>query len=137
MNILKWNEEKMGLGIEIIDEQHKKLLNIINKLMFSILNNNQKKDICSIVDELANYIGYHFKTEEALFQDINHEDIINHKKEHDNFRDKIFKINENLKNDKKEIYKDSIETLSDLFKYMATWFANHVIHSDRLLLTHI
>lgn len=137
MNLLEWNNEKMSSGIEIIDEQHKKLLDIINKLNCSILNFNQKKDISIIVDELVKYIGYHFKTEEKLFIDIYHEEVILHKEEHITFKNKIFQINKNLKNNEVYLYKYSIETLSDLFNYLAEWFIHHVVYSDRSLLAKI
>lgn len=137
MNLLEWNNEKMSSGIDIIDEQHKKLLDIINRLNYSILNLNQKKDISVIIDELVKYIGYHFKTEENLFSDINHEDVTLHKEEHITFKNKILQIHENLKNNEVYLYKYSIETLSDLFNYLAEWFIHHVVYSDRALLAKI
>lgn len=137
MNLIEWNNEKMSSGIEIIDEQHKKLLDIINMLNDSILNLNQKEDISIIVDELVEYIGYHFETEENLFSGITQEEEILHKEEHIKFKNKILQINKNLKNNEVYIYRYSIETLSDLFNYLAEWFINHVVYKDRVLLDKI
>ena len=44
MNTIIWNDKTMSLGIPLIDEQHKELLNIINQLSTSIYSNTQKKD---------------------------------------------------------------------------------------------
>ena len=64
MDFIKWNNETMGIGIMLIDNQHKELLKIINKLSSSIYNNSQQRDILEIIDELIHYADYHFSTEE-------------------------------------------------------------------------
>jgi hemerythrin len=48
MEYLHWNDETMSIGIELIDEQHKELLKIINQLSTTIHENSQKIDIIMI-----------------------------------------------------------------------------------------
>ena len=60
MNTIIWNDKTMSLGIPLIDEQHKELLNIINQLSTSVYSNTQKKDIFMIINKLIDYANFHF-----------------------------------------------------------------------------
>lgn len=131
MEYLEWNKETMGLGIKLIDDQHKELLNIINKLSTSINEHSQANDILVIVDELINYATYHFSTEEKIFDEFNYNETINHKKEHEVFVKKFLKIKDRIKTDKAYLNQNSIEIAEDIFSYIINWFLNHIVCSDR------
>mgnify|MGYP000867218199 FL=1 len=68
MPLVEWKSE-FSLGISEIDEQHKKILAIINKL-YDLFSNKEHQDIAEIeriIKELADYAVYHFQTEEKYF----------------------------------------------------------------------
>jgi hemerythrin len=131
--LLKWNEEKMSVGNDIIDNQHKELLIIINELVNSIKEETQMKDIESIIERLIKNVKIHFRTEEALFSNlIDEKDIQKHKEEHLYFENMINEINHKIKTDNKFKEKYAIETLTQLFLYLSNWFLHHDIYEDKI-----
>ncbi len=70
----------MSLGINLIDKQHKELLNIINLLASSINESSLKKDLIYIIDKLIDYAYFHFTTEEEVFDKVSYKDSKEHKK---------------------------------------------------------
>lgn len=131
MKFLEWNEDKMGVGIEEIDEQHKMFLKIINKLSDSINTNSQIDDVSNIVYELTNYANFHFKEEEKIFEQLNYDDIDKHKNEHSSFIKKIKEIEKKLfvsNTNKKE---HAINIAEELFYFTTNWLIEHIISSDK------
>mgnify|MGYP000373709460 CR=1 FL=1 len=131
MEFLEWNNKTMSIGIKLIDEQHKELLKIINKLSISINENSQRKDILTIIDELIDYGYYHFRTEEELFDKFNYEEADIHVIEHTNFINKFTTIKEKISKNKMFRDKSSVEVAENIFQYIINWFLNHVVVSDR------
>lgn len=131
---IEWNEEKMSVGNDTIDKQHRDLLIIINKLILSINKETQIEDIEDILTHLNNNVKTHFKTEEALFNKllINEKDIEQHLLEHRKFEEVIDKINYRIKNEENFRQAYAIETLTELFSYISGWFVNHDIKEDKL-----
>jgi len=130
----KWNDEKMNIGVDIIDKQHKELLKIINQLSTSINMSSQKDDILVIIDELIDYANFHFKTEEKIFDEFANENTKEHKKEHDLFREKFFKIKDKINNDKLYKISSTILIADEIFAYMLDWFLHHILESDKKLI---
>jgi len=83
--LVKW-ENRYSVGVDIIDEQHKTLLNLINRLHSSMLEGLGKTKVFVTLQELASYSMVHFKTEEKMMEEVTYFDIENHKKEHESFK---------------------------------------------------
>ncbi len=134
---INWNEEKMSVGIDLIDEQHKKLLELINDIIKSVANNRQVEDIEEFIDKTLKYSEYHFDTEERLFREYNvdineiEEHIKEHKKEHEDFKNMINKIFIDLDSDKSLKSNYGIEILTDLYTFLTKWFVQHIIEEDK------
>ena len=63
---IPWSED-LSVGLEEIDEQHKILINLINRLFNeAILKRADKALISDILDELIQYTIVHFAVEESL-----------------------------------------------------------------------
>jgi len=131
MNFIKWNDETMSIGIMLIDNQHKELLKIINKLSSSIHNHSQRRDILEILDELISYADYHFSTEEELFDKFNYKESEIHKKEHSLYVKEFIELRNKIMQDKVYMNKSAIEVSESVFNYIVKWFLNHVVGSDR------
>ena len=131
MNTLKWNDKTMSVGIPLIDEQHKELLNIINQLNTSIYSNTQKENIFIILNKLIDYAGFHFIMEEELFNNLNYDDKQEHKKEHREFLNKFIKLKDQFSNDEYYLKHLEIEISEDIIMYLIDWFLNHITGSDK------
>jgi len=123
-----WNEN-FETNIEEIDEQHKMLVELLNKLGNALLTENVQK-MEKVFDELAKYADHHFYCEElvwAQYFDIESPLVKNHKKTHDSFIPKVLEIQESSK----ELGLQKI--LEDILLFLIKWLAFHIIDEDKRL----
>lgn len=122
--IFPW-DKNFETGIEIIDEQHKQLVNILNKLAANLANLSNKLVLNEIFEELAEYADYHFKTEEAVWRKYlkNDDCFTEHEKTHNTFIDDVI----SLKNSDKNFD----ETIYDVVTFLSKWLAYHILDTDK------
>ena len=63
--IFPWNPQ-LETGIAIIDDQHRNLVILLNKLGQQYVQGVSKQANEQILKELSDYADYHFQTEEAI-----------------------------------------------------------------------
>jgi len=124
--IFPWNSN-FETGIEIINTQHKELVRIINLLAASLANHSNDIALNSIFDELAEYVEYHFKTEEALWLKYFQDDAwyLEHAKSHISFVDKVILLKNNENN------KPLDEVIQNIISFLSHWLAYHILDSDK------
>ncbi|MGD0893067.1 MAG: bacteriohemerythrin [Terracidiphilus sp.] len=77
MPFMVWND-RLSVGVGALDDDHKKLVDMINELYDSILA-GRGAEICSgMIDRLAVYTDDHFAREEALFAQAEYPDAEAH-----------------------------------------------------------
>lgn len=64
--IFPWNPN-FETGIEVVDEQHRKLVAILNRMAQQYIEGATESQTRQILTELADYADYHFTTEEAVW----------------------------------------------------------------------
>ena len=70
MGYIRWSE-KYSVNVTKIDEQHKKLVSLINE-MYDAMRAGKGKDILgAVIAKIVDYTVYHFSTEELLLQKYN------------------------------------------------------------------
>lgn len=82
--MFEWSKD-FSVGIDKIDEQHKKLFNLINRLNSCI--GQKESDECAerILNEIVDYTNYHFDYEEKFLEENNYNEVIGHKIIHKKF----------------------------------------------------
>jgi len=65
IDIFPWNEN-FNTEVAEIDEQHKKLVRLLNLLAGHVTFQADLPALDAIFNELADYAAYHFRTEEVL-----------------------------------------------------------------------
>ena len=121
--------EDCMIHIEKIDEEHKKLFQLINEA--SELANKTDSVLSlalKVIDELKDYANTHFANEEAYMESINDPELPLQKKEHAAFKTKIneFKIDDSSDAAAKE-------SLNELIKYLVRWLYHHILSSDMMI----
>ena len=126
--MLKWKKE-YEIGVERIDIQHKKLVDIGEQVYKLIIKDGDHyDDIVTLLHELKDYTIYHFKTEEDLFE--KHPEFLkaeSHIFEHRLFVKKIEKYFEDLE----LIDKEQKKVLLDLMTFISDWLVQHIVGSDK------
>jgi len=60
------------LGVPIIDKDHKKFIDIINKVVIAKKNNDDPEGVKEVLREMTNCALTHFKTEETYMIEFNY-----------------------------------------------------------------
>ena len=85
-------EESYAVGIKEIDDQHKKLFDLVNKLYDLEDNENIKEDMREILYAFRDYTIVHFKDEEEYMKSIAYPALEEHRKIHEHIIDRLAQV---------------------------------------------
>ncbi len=112
-----------SVGIDKIDNQHKKLVEIINVLFESFSNGKAERIVSDVIHELVEYTEYHFKIEEDLFTEHNYPDKEDHILKHKQFVDQVIEWKTKLSEGDNNVH-------YELINYLKTWLLEHIKGDD-------
>jgi hemerythrin len=81
MKKLAWSD-KYDLGIDAIDEQHRKIMDYVNQFHDAHSHNRSRKDVGKLIKKVADYSRVHFAFEEDLLEKVGYPFLKPHKKSH-------------------------------------------------------
>lgn len=127
-DVFPWNEN-LETGNEIIDEQHKVLVDLLNELARNLVVENEV-EIDNTFKQLADYANKHFSDEEEIFEEYLSEApcFKSHKENHSSFLSSVGELKVKIDNDS---YTAGIEKI--MF-FLLEWLVRHIIHSDKRLI---
>ena len=117
-------DDRYSVQVAAIDAQHQKIFSDINKLASCLEAKPELAVIEAIVDDMIDYVGYHFSTEEKLL--AAHPDFSAHQARHRVFTDKTREFDRQLFATK------PAEMALSLFLFLGAWLQNHILTEDRL-----
>lgn len=120
--LIEWGP-KYYIGLKEIDDQHKVLVEIINKLYTAFGSNKNKKEIKKNLKELIDYTVYHFGNEEEYFKKFGYKDTPRHIEQHHKFVDKV-------KSFANEFEKGDATVSLDIINFLKDWLINHILKID-------
>lgn len=95
---IEWNEG-LATGVELIDEQHKMLLDKLNDISEAIENQTGVNAITKTLDFMMDYTDFHFGTEEKTMEKTKYPRIEYHKKMHKEFVDTLKSMTQDFQED--------------------------------------
>lgn len=124
--IFPWNEN-FNTGVEKIDEQHRRLVELLNLLASHVFDRGELPKLNDIFDELAAYTVYHFQTEELIWHQYLQDDLLEkkHQEVHQNFISKISELKA------KAINTQSDKVIEEILSFLTRWLASHILETDR------
>lgn len=127
MPYIKW-EPYYSVHVEILDEQHRKLFDIVNDLIDEIESGS--KNILSIIHDLVDYLSVHFHQENIVMMDSNYPGFLKHGREHQQF---IEKVDEFL-----SAYQEGDTDLGmNMILFMKDWIYTHTTKLDMQYADHL
>lgn len=123
MGLITW-DDSLSVQVTEIDNQHKKLIDIINNLSDAMRERKGNEVMTKILSDLASYTQTHFKWEERHFQKFNYKDTPAHLKEHEKFVDQIKKYKADFESGKLAM---SIEVMN----FLSDWLRGHIKGTDQ------
>lgn len=134
MTLIEW-DEKFSVGVASIDEQHKKLIGIINLINDAVELGFNKNILIGIFEELVTYTKVHFKYEEGLLDKTKYTDYKNHSNTHRQFENQLSVFQSQFSEQEKDVSKP-------LIIFLKNWLKSHIMgvdkeYTDHLLSNHI
>jgi len=121
---IEWSE-KISVGIQEIDEQHKQLVELINRLFDAMTTGKEKVQVAKeILNELTQYTIVHFSVEESLFRIFDYPDYEQHCEKHNSLREKVAEINAKVQQGERMI-------TPELLTFLKKWITNHIMVEDK------
>jgi hemerythrin-like metal-binding protein len=123
MSFFVW-ETRYATGIQSIDDDHRRLVELIDQL-YTAMSQGRAKDILQdIISGLIDYTKVHFKREEVFMKSVGFSDFDNHKSTHDAFIRKVKDFQQQLEQGKTNI---SIEVIT----FLRDWLLVHILNVDQ------
>lgn len=120
---VEWKDE-YSVGLDSIDQQHKKLLTLINQLQTAVDYSTGEEFEREALDELVNYTKTHFTFEEGLMKDNDYPDFEPHKAKHDEMIREVESV--------LSVYEQDHDTaMSNAVEYLKDWLINHINGTDK------
>lgn len=116
-----WTEH-LNIGIDVIDQQHRRIVEYINQLDDARANGHSREEIAWLINDLVDYTISHFGFEESLQEEANYPFITAHKKVHDLFAKRVAEFQERFNKGE-----DISKALNSL---LITWLFNHIKRDD-------
>jgi hemerythrin len=124
-DFVEWKEE-YRVGLDIIDEEHKRLLALINNVLAANLCRTGTVLERQSLDELLDYTEYHFQREEDLMLEHGYPDYEGHKAQHDQMRTQV-------KLYLKRYQEQGREVLPEVANHLKLWLLQHIAGTDKRL----
>lgn len=123
MGLIQWNDA-LCLNIAEIDQQHRRLVDMINQLDDAMRQSKGKELLDKILTGLVSYAGSHFRTEERIFDRLGYPETAKHKAEHAAFVKKVSEFKQGFDAGRLGLSMQVMTFLSD-------WLQHHIKGSDK------
>jgi hemerythrin len=119
---VEWSDD-LSVGIEEIDEQHKVLVELVNKMHEAIHQRHGSDVVISILNDLADYTRIHFAVEESLMRILNFPGYEGHKEIHEELLHSVQDLQEKVASGKRSIG-------FELMHFLKKWLTKHIMEED-------
>jgi len=125
MTEIKW-DDSLSLGVKIIDEQHRMLIQRIKDLSDAVDSKRGLEHIMKTLDFMMDYTEFHFSTEERHMKEQSYPAFEVHIQQHMEFVSTLDQMVEDFEEDgATEALSTSINT------YLINWLIKHIKSTDR------
>ena len=122
MNKIEWNE-RYETGIVAIDDQHRKVISLINRLLDLSGVTTNGALVEDTLNEMTKYVMAHLEAEEALLAEWGYPKIEEHIATHDEFRKATAMLCY-------EVVKGRVKVPEELLGFLCHWWTTHILRDD-------
>ena len=120
MAYLHWSND-LNTGIEVIDKQHRRLVEYLNELNTAIAEGDQK-GVKHVLDELIDYTLSHFSFEEELIEKSGYPFLKAHKRVHEIFTKRVGEFLQRAEKGE--------DVAPEILSMLKIWLINHIKGDD-------
>ncbi len=123
MAFLSWNQQ-YSTGVPSMDEQHGKLIALINQLHDAMKTGHGRDALGSVLDALVDYTRTHFAAEERLMTTHAYPGILRHRRIHEDLTAKVVAIQAQVRSGQPVL---TIEVMD----FLRQWLVTHIQGADK------
>jgi len=124
MSKIEW-DDSLSVGVDLIDEQHKLLIQKLRDLSDSFKMGHEEDKIITTLEFMVDYTDFHFTAEEKYMAENDYPGLEEQKKQHQEFKVILKHIVEDFK---EEGPTKALATSINVF--LLNWLINHIKGSD-------
>jgi hemerythrin len=124
MAFMEWTNS-YSIGVAVFDDEHKKLIAIINDLHAAIEAGVDENCLKAVSDRIIEYAIMHFRHEEMYFNDWAYPHAEEHTAIHDAMKQRAFGYRNRIGE------KDSSALAGEMLEFLRQWLAQHIMNEDR------
>lgn len=128
MPAIIWDEMDLGTGVETIDEQHRKLIDMINELMDATSAGRGRTEIGKMMQFLSDYVVEHFSHEECVMAERQCPVADVNRKAHEHFVEDFEVLRSQF-----EAEGPTLRVTMEVQKRVVNWLTHHIRGCDRQL----
>jgi hemerythrin-like metal-binding protein len=116
-------DENLSVGIDVIDEHHRYLFDLINDLYEVVAHKRGARDVARLIKSLDTYAKIHFRAEEQMMAHYGFKGINRQLDQHHAFEEKIGEFYE-------ELHANPFVAQFDVLTYLRDWLIQHIRVED-------
>ncbi len=125
MALLQWKDDD-SVGSEAVDDEHKRLIELINRLYDGLLAKREPLAASAFFEDLIKAISAHFALEERFMRERGYDQLPQHKEDYERLLDDILSLID-------EFDRNEVASREDLAARLDAWFSCHFeTHDARL-----
>ena len=124
MSLLTWTD-RLTVGVKGLDDDHRKLLGMMNEFDDGIAAGQDKEALGKILDRLVDYTQIHFHREEQMFALTGYEAALSHRQEHDDLTRQMVEVQRKYNASGGDILP------GEVMSFLKKWLVHHILGSDR------
>ena len=121
--LFAWKPE-YSVGIREIDQQHKKLVSLLNDLHAAMKAGQAADALDKILQDLITYTRIHFQAEERLMEAHSFPGAGQHKQEHARLTQQVVDFYNRSRG-------GNLSVTVQLLSFLKEWLVNHILHTDK------
>jgi hemerythrin-like metal-binding protein len=130
MSLVKWSDA-LSVGVPSLDDQHKKMLGLLNQLHDGMMSGKDKMALGEVLKTLIASTAMHFKYEEDLLARSGYPDGPSHRNEHAELARQIQSIRREY-----ETIGPSAMTIP-VMSFLKNWLTAHILGADMRYRSHL
>ncbi|MCL4537578.1 MAG: bacteriohemerythrin [Nitrospirae bacterium] len=123
MALFTWSD-KYSVNINEIDNQHKKLIGIINELHDAMSKGKSNDILSNVLQDLIDYTRVHFANEERIMNMHGYHDYTAHKAAHEDLLRQVTKFD-------KEFREGKFGLSIQMMNFLKDWLSKHILETDK------
>lgn len=123
MALFEW-QDKYSIKVKSMDQQHLKIVEMINELYRALLSSKPRDILGETLDRMIDYAVEHFHDEEEMMRRHEYSWLDSHRASHEAFVDKVLAY-------RKQFEAGTLALSTEITNFLKDWLVSHIMNDDR------